>query len=74
MKATLEFNLPDDQRDFDFAIQGQDWWMACYELERWLYRKTKHVPDDMPKEELEAYEDAREELHRIINQLNLNLE
>lgn len=74
MKAILEFNLPDDQRDFDFATQGQDWWLACYEIDRWLYRQTKHVPDDMPSEELKAYENVREELRQIVNKLNLNLE
>jgi hypothetical protein len=37
MKAkTLEFNLPEDKQDFDFATQGSDWWNVCWDMDQWL--------------------------------------
>ena len=36
MKATLEFNLPEDKEDFDFATKGINYYAALCEFDNWL--------------------------------------
>ena len=36
MKATLEFNLPEDKEDFDFATNGINYYSALVEFDQWL--------------------------------------
>lgn len=77
MKAILEFNLSDDSWDrieFDNAVNGGKWKSAMWDLDQWLRKNTKYAPDSMPEEEYKAYERTRDELHRILNQSNLNLD
>jgi hypothetical protein len=46
MKAVLEFNLPDDQQDFDLAVSGMKFWSVLYDLDQSLRTKTKYASDD----------------------------
>ena len=74
MKAILEFNLPEDKQDFDFATQGSDWWIVCWDMDQWLRKQTKYAPDDMSEDTYQAYEECRNELRKFINERSLNLE
>ena len=60
MKATLEFNLPDDQEEFNHATNGFNYYMALVEMDEWLRAEYKYND----KEEL--YE-VREKLREIIS-------
>ena len=42
MKATLEFNLPEDQERFDFATNGFNYYMALCEMDEWLRSEYKY--------------------------------
>lgn len=42
MKATLEFNLPDEDRDHHNALHGADWKGVCEDLDRQLRDWLKH--------------------------------
>ena len=35
MKATLEFNLPEEQSDFDLAVNGAKAQSALYDMDQW---------------------------------------
>ena len=75
MKATLEFNLPEDKQDFDFATQGSDWWNVCWELDQWLRAQYKYMPDEEYSEErYRTYEECREKLRELIHDSNLNID
>ena len=74
MKAILEFNLPEDKQDFDFATQGSNWWNVCWEMDQWLRGQTKHAPDDMSDDTYKALEECREKLREIISENNLYLD
>ena len=74
MKATLKFNLPEDQNEFNFATQGSDWWNVCWLMDQWLRGNTKHAPDSMPEDEYKAYELCREKLRQLIDSQGLNLD
>lgn len=43
MKATLEFNLPEDQVDFDLVVQASDLYAALWDIYTWSRQET--VPE-----------------------------
>jgi len=46
MKATLEFNLPEDQSDFDLAVNGAKAQVALWEMDQWLRAQYKYMSDE----------------------------
>jgi len=75
MKATLEFNLPEDNDDFKLATKGKDWWNVCWEMDQWLRTQYKYMPDaEYSKDKYETYEKCREQLREIMfeNGVSLN--
>ena len=67
MKATLEYNLPEEQEDFNYANNGFNYYMALVEMDQWL--RTEYKYND--KEEM--YE-VREKLREIILENNVKIE
>ena len=66
MKAILEFNLPEDQQDFDLANSGMKFWSVLWELDQSLRSKTKYAPDSLPQDKYDAYQEIREELRELM--------
>ena len=73
MKATLEFNLPEDQPEFNNAIKGGDWKHVCWEMDQYLRRNTKYASDDTNEEALQALKNAREFLNNLMVDNNVDL-
>ena len=67
MKATLEFNLPDDQEDFNHATNGFNYYMALVEMDQWLRAEYKYNDKE------EMYE-VREKLRQIIFENNVKID
>ena len=61
MKATLEYNLPDDQEEFNHATNGFNYYMALVEMDEWLRAEYKYNDKE------EMYE-VREKLREIISE------
>ena len=74
MKAILEFNLPDDQQDFDLATSGLKFWSVLCDLDQSLRAKTKYASDDLPQEKYDAYQEIRDELRELMSDNNLNFD
>jgi hypothetical protein len=74
MKATLEFNLPDDQQEYDLANSGLAFWHILWELDQELRANTKYAPDDMTDDDYDAYQKIRDKLYELMNDYNVNLE
>jgi hypothetical protein len=74
MKAILEFNLPEDKGDFDFAVRGLDWSIVCWDMDQWLRGQIKYAPDSMSDDTYKAFKQCREQLREFISDYNLNLE
>ena len=66
MKAILEFNLPDEQQDFDLAISGMKFWSVLYDLDQSLRTKTKYASDSLPQDKYDAYKEIRDELRELM--------
>ena len=73
MKAILEFNLPEDQSEFNNAIKGGDWKHVCWKMEQYLRAQIKYAPDEMSQEKYDALEEVREEFNSIMNQQDVDL-
>ena len=74
MKATLEFNLPEDQQDFQMATNAIKFWSVIYELDQELRSKTKYAPDDLPEDKYDAYQEVRDRLYELMSEYNVSLD
>jgi hypothetical protein len=74
MKAILEFNLPDDQQEYELANSGLAFWNVLWELDGALRGKTKYAPDDLPQDKYDAYQEIRELLHELMTDHNVGLD
>ena len=73
MEAILKFNLPDDQEDFNIALDGSKWALSMWELNNWLRSQIKHPPEGMSDDTYKAFEDTRDQLYEILNENQLKL-
>jgi hypothetical protein len=73
MEAILKFNLPDDQEDFNIALDGGKWALSMFELNQWLRSQIKHPPDTMSDDTYKAFEETRDKLYEILNENQLRL-
>ena len=72
MEATLKFNLPEEQPEFNTAIKGGNWKRVCWQMEQYLRREIKYS-DSLSEEQLRVYEGVREELYGFMNENNVDL-
>lgn len=67
MKAILEFNLPEEQSEFDLAVNGAKSQVALWELDQWLRAQYKYIPDEEYSEDkYETFEKCRVQLREIM--------
>jgi len=72
MKAILEFNLPEDQPEFNNAIKGGDWKHVCWEMDQYLRKRIKY-DESLSEEQLRVYEGVREELYGFMVENKVDL-
>jgi hypothetical protein len=72
MKAILEFDLPEDNYDFQAAINGNNYKTAIYNFDQLLRSEMKYK--ELSNETYNAYEWCREELRKILAEDNLFIE
>ena len=72
MKAILEFNLPEDQPEFNNAIKGGDWKHVCWQMDQYLRKRIKY-DESLSEEQLRVYEGVREELYGFMNENKVDL-
>lgn len=69
MKATLEFNLPEDQSEYDLCNKALDMSIALHGIREYLRGKVKYDTQDEKK--WEAYNDVYLQFYEITNDLKL---
>ena len=74
MKATLEFNLPDDEQEYNLANNAINFWNVLWELDQELRSNTKYAPDDMTDDDYDAYQKIRDKLHELMTENNVSLD
>jgi predicted nuclease of restriction endonuclease-like (RecB) superfamily len=81
MKATLTFNLPEEQQDFDLAIKANALHSAIDRIKNEVFRPhRKHGYNDVELQELikdpkvlEAISILEEKLFEILNEEDVNI-
>lgn len=74
MKATIEFNLPEDQLEFDLMSKASKWYSLAWELDQHLRSETKYNSDNMHDEYYKALKDTRKKLHDLLNEEGLSFD
>jgi hypothetical protein len=69
MKAVLEFDLPEDNDDFQAAINGYNYKSAIKDFDELLRSEMKYK--ELSKETYNAYKYCRDELRKILAEDNL---
>ena len=72
MKATIEYNLPEDQFEFDNAVKSMKMWHALTEIKDELRRIYKY--EDLKENEFEIVERIREKFFEILQENEINLD
>jgi hypothetical protein len=72
MKAVLEFDLPEDNTDFQSAINGHNHKSAIWDFDQLLRSEMKYK--ELSDETYQAYKWCRAELRKILEQDNLFIE
>jgi hypothetical protein len=72
MKATIEYNLPDDQFEFDNAVKSNKMWHALTEIKDELRRIWKY--EDLKENQFEMVERIREKFFEILQENEINLD
>jgi hypothetical protein len=72
MKATLTFNLPEEQHEFANATQGAKMRSVLWELDQWLRAKLKY--EELSDEQYDAFKQTRDELRRLLIEENIDLD
>lgn len=73
MKAILEFNLPEDQSEFEMVNNASKTYSVIWYMDQWLRGQIKHAPDTMSDDTYKTFEECREKLNELLIDTNLDL-
>jgi len=72
-KGILEFNLPEEENEFNLASTSRNYYCALWEIDQFLRSKVKYANDNVSEDTIEAYLSTREELWRILEEQGIDL-
>ena len=72
MKAILKFNLPEENEEFQAAVNGLNYKSAIWDYDQWLRSEMKY--SELPYQTYKAYETCRKELRKILEEDNIRIE
>jgi len=74
MKAILEFELPEDEQEYEMANNASKMYMALWDIRQLFRSKLKYNSDGLNDEQLEQWEEMRGNFFDILDNNNLNLD
>lgn len=74
MKATLKYNLPDDEHEYKMALSGARFHSVLWEMDQYLRSKVKHSPDSTSDDTYKAYVECREALQGFISEHDVSFD
>jgi hypothetical protein len=72
MKATLTFNLPEEDHEYANAVDGSKMRSVLWDLDQWLRAKLKY--EELTDGQYDAYKATRDELRRLLIEENVDIE
>ena len=74
MKATIEFELPEDQDQYEIANNASKMYLALWDIKQLLRSKLKYNPDGLNSEQLTQWEIMQDEFFEILDNNNFKLD
>lgn len=73
MEAILKFNLPEEQEEFEYAVNGSKWASLVWNLDQELRNKIKYS-ENITEEQENVYREVKSMLYELMSEKNLTLE
>lgn len=73
MKAILEFNLPEEQVEFDLAVNGNKWSFVAWKIDQELRSKIKYS-ESITEEQRDIYQGVRNLINEYMIEQGLDWE
>jgi hypothetical protein len=73
MEAILKFNLPDEQSEFETAVNGWKWSLSAWELDQHLRSQLKYN-DKLTEEQYDVCQEIRDKLWDILKEKDLSFD
>ena len=73
MEATLRFNLPDEQPEFETAFNGSKWCCVAWELDQHLRSQLKYN-EKLTEEQYNICQEIRDKLWDILRKKDLSFD
>ena len=74
MEGVLKFNLPEEQRDFQDAVDGSNFKHVLWKLDQHCRAKVKYASDMTNDEVLDTYDEIREQIRVFCDEMNVRFE
>jgi len=74
MKAIIEFELPEDQDQYEIANNASKMYLALWDIKQLFRSKLKYNSDGLNSEQLEQWESMQDEFYEILNNHDLKLQ
>jgi hypothetical protein len=75
MKAILEFNLPEENTEYELVNNASKMYSVLWEMDQWLRTQYKYMPDEEYNEvAYNTYEKCRNKLHEFMIEMNIDLD
>ena len=71
MKAKLTFNLPDDEHEWNYAVNSNNMYLALWEIQQEIRRVWKY--GELTEGQFEIVQQIYDKVNDIINENNLNI-
>ena len=68
MKSILEFNLPEEEEQFNVASKGMDWALIVWDIDQLLRNKLKY---GAPTHHVHLLEELRDTLNNLVEDKGL---
>jgi hypothetical protein len=73
-KATIQYNLPEEQSEFDLANNASKYYSVLWDLDQYLRNFVKYPSDREDPILTDTMAKVRDELWKLMNEHNLNLD
>ena len=75
MEAILKFNLPEDNTEFEMAVNASKMHSVLWEMDQWLRSQYKYMPDaEYSEDKYNTFEKCRDHLREIMIENGLNFD
>jgi len=73
-KATLTFDLPDEQLEFHRAAHADDLSLVLFDMDQWLREQIKHNPNSYNEDQINLLETVRGLFHEYMTDRGIDLD